>query len=200
MVQPYQNNDYPPPASVRNLYPEDLRTVGERNDEQAWALAEDWLRNYNRWTYHATGPDADPGRGLVLYGPVGTGKTSIAAAWINHIARDLGLSVAFVTDGEWARMFRFRWRESDIDDQLLRLERLSCVVIDDLLRQGTQREPTEIEAIIRQRWNHGLPTIVTLNSGVSLPDPLRSFLREFTWCYFEGKDLRDPATIEKLTA
>lgn len=198
MVQPYQNNDYPVPAGMRGIYPDDLRSVGERNDEQAWTLVEDWLYNYDRYTYHATGPDSQPGRGMVLYGPVGTGKTSVAAALINAVARDRGYSVAFLTDGEFAHMFRYRWRDSDLDDELLRLCRVGCVVIDDLLRQGTQREPTDIEAVIRQRWNAGLPTIVTLNSGVVLPDPLRSFLREFTWAYFEGKDLRDPDNVVTL--
>lgn len=194
MVQPFINNEYPVPAKLRNTYPADLAPVMESNDPHAWQQAIWWLDRFRLWSPRTRDDDADPGHGLVLHGPIGTGKTSTASAWLNAIARDGGYSVAFLGDDEVAHKIRYRWRDSDLDDEFLRLQRLGYVVIDDLMRLGTQNVPLDVEAFLRARVRNGLPTIITVNNAVQLPETLASVLKTWTWAFYKGADLRDPDT------
>ena len=188
---------WPVPAELIGSFPDRIAPVMQKNDAEAWEQAVYWLDNYVLWGRYGAmrGMDGSkPGHGLVLYGPVGAGKTTVAATWLNHIARKGDFTVAFLSDADLAHMIRYRWRESDVDDAMRRLERVGIVVVDDLLRLGTQNVPLDAEAFLRARQQHGVPTIVTLNNAVQMPETLESVLKTWTWATFEGKDLRDPGT------
>jgi len=190
-----QESGYPVPFELINSYPDMLRPVMERNDPEAWGKATWWLERHPRWTrWTRQAEGMQPGHGLVLFGPVGSGKTTIAATWLNQIAKTATHTVAFLGDDELAHMIRWRNRDSDVDDEYLRLQRIGFVVVDDLLRLGGQQVPLEVEAFIRARARGGVSTIVTLNNSVQLPETLESLLKTWTWAIFEGKDLRDPDT------
>ena len=200
-MPPFESNAFPVPMELRGKYPEHLRLVMEKNDADGWETASEWLREFPRFTRLGAWknlPDAMPGHGLVLFGPVGTGKTSIASAWINHIALSGNTSVAFINDGALAHTIRKRWRDDDIDAAMQALELTGVVVVDDLLRLGTQHVAAEAEHFLRTRQSGGHPTIVTLNNDVQLPVTLASVLSTWTWAQFSGADLRNPEWIAKL--
>jgi hypothetical protein len=189
--------DYPVPAELKNSFPDWIAPVLRKNDPEAWEQAVYWLDNYVLWGNYGALKQMDgakPGHGLVLQGPVGAGKTTLAATWLNHIAKEGTYTCAFLSDAELAHMLRYRWRDTDVDDEVLRVQRIGVVVVDDLLRLGTQHVPLDVEAFLRMRQQNGLPTIVTLNNAVQLPETLDSLLKTWTTCLFEGGDLRDPDT------
>jgi DNA replication protein DnaC len=179
--------DYPVPAMYRGVFPDDLRPVALENDKDAWLVAEHWLLNSRDYI---TG-GSQPGHGLVLYGPLGTGKTMIASAWLNFIERVGRYRVAFLSDDMLERNIRLRNRHDEIDDEMVMLSSGGYLVVDDLLRMGSARYLLEVEAFLRRRWAHGMPTIITLNNSVQRSETLESFLKTWTWAYFTGADLRD---------
>jgi DNA replication protein DnaC len=182
-----EDGDYPVPAPYRGVFPDDLRPLALENDKDAWLVAEHWLLESRN--YITGGPQ--PGHGLVLYGPLGTGKTMIASAWLNFIERVGKYRVAFLSDDMLERMIRLRSRHDEVDEQLITLTSGGYLVVDDLLRMGSARYLLEVEAFLRARWRMGLPTIITLNNSVKRSETLESFLKTWTWANFTGADLRD---------
>lgn len=185
-----EKGDYPVPSRFAGTMPDDLRPVAERNDPAAWKVAEQWLLDSPDYVVSRGGKR--PGHSLVLHGPVGTGKTAIAAAWVNFIEQVGGYRVGFVADGLLAKYFRLRLRHDDVEDEMAKLEGSGYLVVDDLFRQGSHRYATEIEYFLRTRCDNGFPTIVTVNNGVELPEAMHSYLKAWDWAFFEGVDLRDP--------
>ena len=131
------------------------------------------------------------GRGLLLYGPAGTYKTTTAAAILLHAVRR-GLMNTDPTDRNitwhgWA-MGRFvDWQEvselfrsanddeaDDFDATEIRkaliptgptLNRADYLVLDDISRErATEWNTSELQRIIRRRGDNGYPTIVTTNT------------------------------------
>lgn len=191
---------YPVPRRHLNRAPQDIQVLIQQNDSTAWAKTTAWLEDCDRWTPYCRRPvSVDPGHGLVLVGPVGTGKTTIASVWLNYIERNTKYTVAFITDAELAALLRQQHRDDDVATAVHYLQNVGFLVVDDLMRMGTHRMPLEVEAFLRVRENNGWPTIVTLNPVVSLPETLTSVLMTWDWVMFEGADLRDPDNVQKLT-
>jgi DNA replication protein DnaC len=191
---------YPVPARHRTVMPADLQALAERNDPVAWKAAMNWLQDWQRWHKFSRAQDKEPGHGLVLSGPVGTGKTTLACAFYNSIERDTKNTAGFITDAQLATLLRYQHRDDEALEQVRLLQNIGCLVLDDLLRMGSQGIPLEIEAFIRVRENNGWPTIITLNTVVQLPETLDSLLTTWTRALFEGTDLRDPHNVGKLRA
>lgn len=190
---------YPVPARHKHTLHVHLQDLGQKNDPVAWAATMGWLESWERWHRFSRVHDSEPGHGLVLVGPVGTGKTSVAAMLLNTIEGGTKFTTAFITDFELAALLR---RKSDDEAlaQVLFLQQVGFLVVDDLLRMGTHTMPLEVEGFLRVRENNGWPTILTVNTNVQLPSTLNSLLTTWTIATFEGVDLRDPSNVEGLTA
>jgi DNA replication protein DnaC len=143
-------------------------------EQRAEALAERWLRvipprlqgarlgqlpvelgaPLDEWALEGT-------KNVVLFGPVGTGKTHAAVAAAHRALTHLGLAVGF-------------WPVTDLLDQLRpgaeagtmeAASRVGLLILDDL---GAER-PTDwtgerLYSILNHRWLHLLPTLVTCNA------------------------------------
>ncbi|MFV0479112.1 MAG: ATP-binding protein [Anaerorhabdus sp.] len=71
-------------------------------------------------------------KGLYLYGPVGTGKSYLAACISNRFAQE-GKSVAFVNIPEWvSRMKSYFGHPEEMEKEIARIKRAEFVVFDDL--------------------------------------------------------------------
>lgn len=142
------------------------------------------------------------GQGLILMGPVGTGKTSAAAAVLQYgLKRDygglfIGMSSLLDTIFTTKEKNRDEWVEFE-----RRLRETSILVIDDL---GTEKPEgwvqIKLDSIVSERYNRLKPIVVTTNlDAIGLKntyteriiDRLRQTSKLLT---FPGPSLRETAT------
>lgn len=101
------------------------------------------------------------GRGLLLHGPVGTGKTFYAACIANRLI-DRGYGVLVTNFSELVNRLQntFDGKQAIMDE----LDRCSLLVIDDLGAERSNDYMQEIVYnIVDRRYRVGLPLIVTTN-------------------------------------
>jgi DNA replication protein DnaC len=120
----------------------------------------------------------EPGHNwLVLAGPVGTGKSHLAAAVVRAALRD-GKQAYFREWTTYLQRITTSWdkrddpnaeRESEI---LAELDQGWLVVIDDLdKRRSTEWVKGTLFSFLNNRYNAQLPTIITLNTPMDALDP-----------------------------
>jgi DNA replication protein DnaC len=112
---------------------------------------------------------------LLFHGPVGTGKSHLAAA-IVHTCVDAGWDDAYFRPWlEWINRLRDSFGDDTVKSHELTAElglgRL--VVLDDLSKQGPTRTgyaESQLFNVLSVRYDKNLPTVITLNHKLS--DPL----------------------------
>ena len=105
------------------------------------------------------------GTGLILRGPVGTMKTSLAVAVIQHLLT-VGRSGYFITMPSLVDTV-FTLKEQNSEEWLRfedRLRNTPLLVLDDMgAEYATGWVTTKVDAIISERYNRCRPVIVTTN-------------------------------------
>jgi DNA replication protein DnaC len=146
----------------------DLRLWGFPDEEmQQWTFAKDDKANtkLSSWARcYVDGFDAmyRKGRGVVLYGPVGTGKTFAAACVANALV-DKGRAVLMTS---FTRINNILSAERNKQEYLDELGRYDLIVIDDL---GTERDDAQgrmaelVFTVIDARYRQHKPLIITTN-------------------------------------
>jgi len=106
----------------------------------------------------------ETGKGLMLYGGLGTGKSFFAACIVNRLVEQY--KAKFVTTSFLATL-KFDGREEFIKE----VERADIVVLDDIgAERGTEYMQELIFSIVDIRTRNGLPLIVTTNLA---PDQIK---------------------------
>lgn len=122
---------------------------------------------------------ASKGRGLILSGKPGTGKSHLAAAVLQaHIEKD----VLYATCLDLIRMVRETWRKDSQQSErqvLSYLANLDLLVIDEMgVQYGTDGEQTILFDVLDARYREVKPTILLTNQGA---EGLRSYLGDRTF-------------------
>ena len=170
-----------------------LRKMGFSDSEmQNWTFAQDDGENEKltqiaqRYVEHF---EEIEGKGLLLYGSVGTGKTFIAACIANEL----------IDRGHPCLVTNFARLERDKDD-LDRLNMFDLLVIDDLgMERDSEYMGEIVQSIIDARYRSGKSLIITTNlTAAELKNPSdvrkqRIYSRLFEMCIpveAKGKDRR----------
>lgn len=184
----------------------ELRRMGFPDSEmQKWTFEQDDQSNKRLSEIARRYVDKFPemrkqGKGLILYGGVGTGKSFISACIANALI-EKGYACMMTNIARLTNTLQgmFEGRQEYIDG----LDRFDLLIIDDL---GSERE-TEymaevVQNIIDSRYRCGKPLIVTTNmSGDDLKHPAdlrkqRTFSRLYEMCFpveVKGEDRRKKA-------
>lgn len=152
------------------------------------ARAQDYAKRFNE--------SARNGRGLLLYGTVGTGKTFMAACIANAVIEQ-GFSCKMTTFSRISNELQATWEKQAYINKLMRYDLL---IIDDLAAERDTEYMREVVfTIIDERSRSGKPLIITSNlTGYELTHPgdttkSRIYSRLFEMCDLfkvEGKDRR----------
>ena len=145
----------------------------------------------------------DQGRGVILYGPTGTGKTYMAACIANALI-DKGYRVVFTSMARIERTLQKEWR--DRQEYIDFLSRVPLVVIDDIgAERNTSYMGEIIYSVIDARYTAGLPLIATTNltlAELTKPTELkeqRIYGRLLEMCYpieVKGRNKRQDKMID----
>lgn len=142
-----------------------------------------WLPDAQRETL-LTAADAaaayaeDPRGWLYIHGPVGSGKSHLAAAIANAVA-SRGQAAAYATATGLISFIKAGFGDGSAEHRLASLQHVALLVIDDL---GTQRSSlpgdwafAQFYELLNARYLHERPTVLTSNLP---PDHLEERLRD----------------------
>lgn len=109
------------------------------------------------------------GNGLILIGPVGTGKSHLAAACVHHVLGRMRAAVFADTMQLMDRLNATYDDHKETENQVLgTLAKADLVVLDDVgARRWTESQRDRIGRVINDRYNARLPIIVTTNLDIN---------------------------------
>lgn len=112
--------------------------------------------------------DDDERNSLVLQGVVGTGKTGLAAAVVNHIIQNTYIRPLYARTRDLIGSVQARYGKEDApsaEDVLEGIKKAELLVVDEMNLQNSTPDRRDIlEEVMRYRHGNSLPTIITLNA------------------------------------
>ncbi|MFL5319861.1 MAG: ATP-binding protein, partial [Myxococcaceae bacterium] len=107
----------------------------------------------------------NPGRGYVLAGPVGTGKTHLLASTLQHLALELGVRCKYVEISLLYATIRRGFQEGKSGGEIISpLSEIDVLAIDELGKgRGSQFEQETLDELIARRYNAGRTTLFGTN-------------------------------------
>lgn len=155
------------------------RGIGRAVDVQGMLWSEAAQReSLLKGLAHAEGYAEDPAGWLYIHGPIGSGKSHLAAAIASTLAAR-GHTSAYTTAAGLITFLKAGFEDRSADRRLLALQGVELLVIDDL---GTQRAARvgewayeQFYELLNARYLHERPTVLTSNYP---PDHLEDRLRD----------------------
>lgn len=110
------------------------------------------------------------GRGLIIAGTVGVGKTHLSAAIINEvITLENNIQAIYTTARDMIRHLRSAWKNPEIEESDLidQYAHTSLLVIDEIgVQFGSESEMIQIFDVLDKRYGEQLPTVMVSNLTV----------------------------------
>jgi DNA replication protein DnaC len=127
-----------------------------KQNRMAVGLCKTWVESYPQ-----------DGTGLFIYGPVGTGKTHLAAAVVNALLQ-LGHVALFAYSPDLLADFRAGIKDGSTEEKIQTAMKAPVLVLDDLgAERATDYAQEVLPRIINRRYEDLLPTICTTNLASS---------------------------------
>ncbi len=108
------------------------------------------------------------GKGLLVCGDIGTGKTHLACAYINELCK-IDVHAKYITEYAFADLFTTRhsketWTAMTSNREIDHCKSYRVLVVDEVgKRELTKNQQIELDELISERYNNELRTIFITN-------------------------------------
>ncbi|MGD8457101.1 MAG: ATP-binding protein, partial [Anaerolineales bacterium] len=161
-----------------------LRPLHADSLENAFNLSKQYARSLNGW--------------LIIHGPVGCGKTHLAAA-ISNFVISLGIQTIFLTVPDLLDSLRFSYDNPNetFEDKFNKIKDIPLLVLDDFgTENATDWAQEKLFQILNFRYINKLPLVVTSNlSLIDIEERIQSRLDDpelVSQIHIQAPDYRKP--------
>jgi DNA replication protein DnaC len=186
-----------------------MKTIGmefsDLDNAEAVALVQKWVDTVRSGIVIKSPGSPSSGLGLALVGLPGHGKTTLASVALQELIRTMPVSSnhpgLFMDYPKYLRLEKESWTDPEAKELIQKVngdvkESIPLFILDDLgkeYRTASGWSENMFDAVLRSRFNAGLPTIVTTNVKFSkwratYGAAMESFAHEaFMWVDIESE-------------
>lgn len=147
----------------KKFYNKTFANYESKKNQTAWDDCLKYARNFEE--------NMNQGKGLFLTGPVGSGKTHLAVAIADYIARILKnkvrqnlRSIIFISAVDLLSEIKYSYESNDTEPTIKRYENCGLLILDDLgIEKSTEWTHELFYKIIDTRYKDMKPIIITTN-------------------------------------
>lgn len=156
-----------------------MKTLGmefsDLDASDAKSLVETWVSTVRSGRVIKSPGSPSSGLGILLLGQPGHGKTTMASVALQSLIRTMQLPGLFLDYPKFLRLQQEAWKDPEVQERMKEVygdakHSIPLLVLDDLGKEhSTQTKWAEdtFDAVLRSRFNAGLPTIITSNVPLS---------------------------------
>jgi DNA replication protein DnaC len=138
---------------------------------EARDLVQSWVSTVQSGVVIKSPGSPSSGLGILLLGEPGHGKTTMASVALQTLIRTMQIPGLFLDYPKFLRLEKESWENDEIKERISEIygdakHSLPLLVLDDLGKEHTTQTgwaENTFDAVLRSRFNAGLPTVITSN-------------------------------------